>query len=266
MFHGIVRLFPLVALLAVSPMAFAQSASELLEKGIFEEETAGDLDAAIGIYQQIVENHDANHRYIARAQFRLGECYAKKGQPEDAASAFRKVVAYPDQPALVAQARVRLADLGFGTNGETLAMTTRQVWVLPQEDNNRSQFAPSPDGRYLSHIHWTTDNMAVHDFETGETRDITDDGILTEDVFQYPDFHVWSPDSSRIAYQWSSKRPDGWSELRIVGLDGSEPRVLGDRSRPPWVGHPLVPWAWSPDGKFILGVIGTKDDILEKCH
>ena len=155
MFHGFERLFPLVALLAISPMAFAQSVSELLEKGIFEEETAGDLDAAIGIYQQIVENHDANHKYIARAQFQLGVCYAKKGQEQDAVAAFRKVVdRYSGQPTLVAQARVRLTKLGLGTSGETLAMSTRQVWVAAEDmaskdDVGSGMAVPSPDGRYF---------------------------------------------------------------------------------------------------------------------
>ena len=44
MFERFVRRLSLVAILAVSPMAVAQSASELLEKGIYTEETAGDLD------------------------------------------------------------------------------------------------------------------------------------------------------------------------------------------------------------------------------
>ena len=40
-------------LLCIGSAVGAQSASELLEQGIYEEETAGDLEAAIKIYNQI---------------------------------------------------------------------------------------------------------------------------------------------------------------------------------------------------------------------
>jgi len=239
MFARYVRMFLLVAILAAGPMAFAQSASELLEKGIYTEETAGDLDAAIGIYEQIVGNHDANHTYIARAQFRLGVCYEKKGMEQEAAAAFRQVVErYADQPALVARARVRLTNLGFGTNGETLAMSTRQVWDLALDTSGR----PSPDGRYLSYVNWDSGgNLAVHDTETGENRDLTVEG----NYGKYSDASLWSPDGSQIVYSWYN---DPVSELRIVGLDGAEPRVLCEVENLPFL------YEWTQDGKYILAV------------
>ena len=162
MFHGGKMTFLFfVAMLAIGAMAFAQPASELLEKGFYAEETEGDLDAAIGIYERIVEDDDANRAHIAKAQFRLGVCYVKKGMDADAAAAFRKVVErYADQPALVAQARVRLTNLGFGTNGETLAMSTRLIWA--QARNNTG--APSPDGRYITYVNLNNNaDLAVHD-------------------------------------------------------------------------------------------------------
>jgi hypothetical protein len=60
-------LFPaLVAvLLAASPGVAAQSASQLLEKGIYAEETVGDLDGAIKIYKQIVAEAKANREFAA---------------------------------------------------------------------------------------------------------------------------------------------------------------------------------------------------------
>ncbi|MEE9269625.1 MAG: hypothetical protein V3V49_05120, partial [Candidatus Krumholzibacteria bacterium] len=58
--------------LASSLPAPAQSASDLLEKGIFTEETVGDLDAAIKIYEKIVAEGDSHRTYAAQAQYRLG--------------------------------------------------------------------------------------------------------------------------------------------------------------------------------------------------
>jgi hypothetical protein len=43
-------------------------------------------------------------------------------------------------------------------------------------DNARDLYGTiSPDGRYLSHVNWNKGNLAIHDFETGENRDVTDE-------------------------------------------------------------------------------------------
>ena len=60
--------------------AATESPSELLEKGIYTEETRGDVDSAIAIYQQLVAEQDINHSLAAQAEFRLGQCYLKKGR------------------------------------------------------------------------------------------------------------------------------------------------------------------------------------------
>src|SRR5687767_2953507 len=65
--------------LALSTPAWAQSVSVLLQKGIFAEETVGDLDAAIKVYAQIVAEADASQAQVAQAHYRLGICYQKKG-------------------------------------------------------------------------------------------------------------------------------------------------------------------------------------------
>ncbi len=42
--------------------------SQLLEKGIYTEETVGDLDKAIEIYQQAIDSAKANRTILAQAQ------------------------------------------------------------------------------------------------------------------------------------------------------------------------------------------------------
>ena len=72
----------------------------------------------------------------------------KKGREDNASAAFPKVVEqYPGYEEVVGLARVRFTSPGSGTNGETLAMSTRQVWAPAAG----SIFAgtPSPDGRFL---------------------------------------------------------------------------------------------------------------------
>lgn len=105
------------ALLVLQPgAALSASPSELLEKGIYAQETKGDLDAAIAIYQQIAEEAKATQTLAAEAQVRLGECYLKKNRPSDAQAAFEKVVRdFPAEKDAVAKARAHLpADIEIG--------------------------------------------------------------------------------------------------------------------------------------------------------
>lgn len=84
----------------------------LLEKGIYTEETVGDLDAAIKVYQQIVDDAKANRQYAARAQYRLAKCYLKKGDKAKAERALRELLAtYPQEKLIAAKARGQLAKL-----------------------------------------------------------------------------------------------------------------------------------------------------------
>ena len=80
----------------------AASLSELMEKGVYSEETKGDLDAALQIYQQVVAEAKGGAALAAQAQYRVGVCYYKKKNYTEATAAFEKVVKdYPDQKDLV---------------------------------------------------------------------------------------------------------------------------------------------------------------------
>ena len=113
------HLLMLALVLAVSVLALglfsaarAETASVLLEKGIYTEQTVGDLDAAIKIYQQIIDDPEANGQYAAEATYRLGTCHLKKKQQAEAVKAFRALVReHPDQEQWVAKAKLRLARL-----------------------------------------------------------------------------------------------------------------------------------------------------------
>jgi len=84
--------------------AWAQAASELLEKGIYAEETQGDLAAAIRIYERISGTADAERATVAQALLRLGMCYLKSGRKAEATSTFQKLAKeFPDQKAIVAK-------------------------------------------------------------------------------------------------------------------------------------------------------------------
>jgi carboxyl-terminal processing protease len=90
-------------LLAAAPTAQAASAAELLEKGIYTEETRGELKAAADLYQQIVDDPQASRTLVAQAQLRLGLCQLKLGNKPQAISALERLTQeFPDKDKLLA--------------------------------------------------------------------------------------------------------------------------------------------------------------------
>ena len=87
-------------------LAQNSTTSVLLQKGIYLQETAGDLDGAIKVYREVAHMAEKSRANAAEAEYRLGICLEKKGQQEQAAETFRRVIReYPEQTAIVAQAR-----------------------------------------------------------------------------------------------------------------------------------------------------------------
>ena len=96
-------------LLSTTAIADDVSPSALLEKGIYTEETVGDLSEAIQIYEKVVSAGEAGKRAAAQAQYRIGVCYQKQGKTEKATQAFKTVIdQFPNESELVQQARSHL--------------------------------------------------------------------------------------------------------------------------------------------------------------
>src|ERR1035438_4046922 len=68
-------LLAITGVLGTAQLATAASPSELLEQGIYSEETKGDVDAALKLYQQVVTEAKAGLAVTAQAQYRVGVCY-----------------------------------------------------------------------------------------------------------------------------------------------------------------------------------------------
>jgi len=188
----------------------AESVHQLYERARLLQERNRNLDEAIRIYSRVVELAKNDRALAARAQLEQGVLYLRLGRDEEARQAFRKVIVdFPDQAALVREARSRL-----GVSGALKpTLKIRPVWATPDTDNRGG---PSPDGRYLSFTE--TGDVWIRDLVTGEKRHVTngEPGRTQSSVF--------SPDSKRIAYwrtDWSSL-----NEIRIVGVQGGASRVL----------------------------------------
>lgn len=125
--RGFLLVISLIALTGTS-ITKAASVSELLEQGVYSEETKGDIEEAIQYYQQIISQAKTDASLAAQAQYRLGVCYYKQHEYAAATEAFEKLVAdYPDQKQLVAKANTYLAGAAIllpapWTSGEQLRL------------------------------------------------------------------------------------------------------------------------------------------------
>lgn len=105
--------------LAAIPTA-AQTTAELLQKGIYAQETEGNLDNAILIYRQIVNSAPSQRDLAAQAQYRLAQALLQKGDLATASKEFERLARdYSDQSNLVSSlaAQLRTAAVGAGRSG-----------------------------------------------------------------------------------------------------------------------------------------------------
>jgi hypothetical protein len=81
-----------------------------LEAAIHREVVLGDLAGAMKEYHSILSQSDVPRPVAARALLQTGECMEKLGRGAEAYNSYRRIeTEYGDQPAMVGQARTRLA-------------------------------------------------------------------------------------------------------------------------------------------------------------
>jgi tetratricopeptide (TPR) repeat protein len=127
--HGIKGIgITLLLMLAMTSAVFAQESSVLLEKAIYSEETLGNLSEAISIYQQIVGKADTSRNTAALALYRLGMCYRKSGNEDQARAAFNRLAQqYPEQKDLILKSQMLDLRPAPWVDGEILRMGTKSI-------------------------------------------------------------------------------------------------------------------------------------------
>jgi len=151
-----------------------QSAEQLYKSGLYEEEVGGNLQKAIGLYQDIVKRFPESREVAAKAQLHIGLCYEKLGTAE-AEKAFHNVIDnYPEQKNEVTIARERLSRLisaaekvqvmspgpkftkiriptklswsvELSPDGKDLALISDQkIWIMPLSGNVGPDFPGKP--------------------------------------------------------------------------------------------------------------------------
>jgi hypothetical protein len=252
----VVPLVAAIGLTAAVSVTFARQDSPqhkvLFEKAKFTMETKGDLQGAIGLFEEIIRKYPNEREYAAQALLQIGPCYEKLGV-EGARGAYQRLIKeYPGQTAAVTMARQRLdnllraASLAKKAEGD---ITIRKV-LTPK--GFLMAGAVSPDGRYLADIGElgsSTRELRITEIATGKERFLRTENPDCSGRSNAPQ---WSPDSTKLVVATVGG-------LCVVPLDGSAARIL--------VGTPpdktlFFPLDWSPDQKHILvSTYGTEKPL-----
>jgi len=243
------KLFTVIFLLVGVSLLFSsrihqESAKELFEKAVYLEETKGDLEKAIAVYDRIVKEFRDERTIAAKAQLQIGICLEKLGMKE-AEKAFQKVVDnYPDQTETVKAAREKLSLLlkvqAIVEKGDVDQKVTKIY-----ESTEKAFGFISPDGKNLALVGGKGD-IWLREIASGkETR------LTQTPSFKYWCF--WSPDSKTIAYL------DVLNGLYVVSARGGEPRAL-IKSDSDFIkeGNYAWPTGWTSDSQMILCQVSKK--------
>lgn len=120
----------------------------------------------------------------------------------------------------------------------------RRVW-----SDAGDEATPSPDGRLIAFVDWSTGGVAVHDIATGENRPIMAKGSPVEDG-SWAESPVFSPDGRKVAYSYRNvmSRPRQY-ELRYVELGDTTQHLLTvTDAEEDWI----VPLDWSERGILFI--------------
>ena len=245
---SVIKLFALLGILVIAnpEPTLAQKPEEHFQKGLIKEEGEGSLLEAIDIYNEVAEDESAERSLQAKALLHVGLCYEKLGRQE-AEKTYRKIIKqFPDQTETVKVANEKLSLLSRAESSRQLeenGLNIRKVLEGPSVEYLMGE--PSPDGKYLSYNDWDTGDITIFEISTGKKRNLTNKGSW-EESYEFAEGSRWSPDGRYLAYIWYNI--NNFTDLRIIGLDGSEPRILYSNREMEWM------WVsdWSPDGKQIL--------------
>ena len=244
-----------ITMLGAVPALGQQNARETFERARMLDESNQNLSEAIKLYGEVV-NHASGERILAaRAQFRIGILYERLGRKAEAQRAFQVLVNHTKLITITKGGR-DVVKISREASSPTPAATAkvREVW----HDAGGGSGAVSEDGRFLAFTDWETGDVGIRDLVAGQTRRLTNKGswMQSSELALFP---ILSPDGKQIAYSWLNK---DWAwELRIVGTDGSAPRMLYKviATNSDFV----IPGGWTPDGKYIAVMIAKDRSIGE---
>jgi ankyrin repeat protein len=133
-------------LLGLPSTQAADSLTQNLQHGLFEEEANHNLEAAIKAYQSVIAQSDEQRKVIATALFRLGECHRKLGKTNEATAFYQRILRdFADQEQLVALSRQNVRSAGGSFASTTPAGSAATAEEALQLANIKAMVKDSPD-------------------------------------------------------------------------------------------------------------------------
>jgi Tol biopolymer transport system component len=236
---------------ALTALFAADTAREQkLQRGVDLMESKGDLAKAVPLFEDAARSSD--HALAARALLYLGQAQERQGADKARATYERIVKDFGNQTEMVAAAQQRLAALG------TASGTLRASRLITNGSPSDTAYNTlSPDGQWLGGTDWMNGDVVLRHVSTGEIRRLVPVGDKSQK--SWGESPLLSPDEKQVAYWWcDSGDPDACGQLRVMPNEpGAKPRVLIGASGEYKGG--AYPFAWSPDGKRILAILGIDD-------
>ena len=222
-------------LLGLGVLAIAETAKSpavLLQEALYQEQTEGNLDKAIELYQQVIEQAADVERVAARATYQLALCYLKKGDTQKAAEHFQTVANfYSNQSALAQKASAELKKI---KPPQTQGIESQIIFYL-QQQNIKAYRKAKDAGVKLNSIAWYVDDrgmktqggfltfendtdqtieseVAVGRFEKDNITQLTNDR-LQQQTFRYEDT---GNEKGRYQLMWTPDHPVKPNEVVVL--------------------------------------------------
>lgn len=228
-----------------TPRAQGTTQGQQLQDGIRLKDAKGDLANAAKLFAAASKGPDRS--LAARALLYLALVYERQGNPEAERTLRALIRDYArDQPAIVAEARARLAAL---PSSPAPPPTPPPAGPLVHSAFWSHDFVPagatSPDGRSILLINRQGD-LEIGDLSTHIMRHVTRDrGLQAAEL---------SPNGRDIASVRLTGTGSGVAELSVMRADGTGLRPLHHNES----GDTLL-GGWTPDGKNVL-IVATRQD------
>jgi hypothetical protein len=208
---------------AQTPAQTQPTAVELLQKGIYAQETAGDLEGAVKIYRQIVDSHPVQQEIAAQAQYRLGMTLLQKGDAALASQEIQRLAwDFPNYKDLITASKTANA------TPHTITFTVAGP-ATPERRKISALFEADVKEREAQDLAKLAAISANHDAEFDFTRTVTVSGTVTQlaTLDSYNVLTVAPPGGvapirvSLDAVSWSRGNVKVGDQVTIVGAPGA---------------------------------------------